>query len=124
MVYIINSQYCYNGYELAKKRNILFTAMTRSKGWVRVCGYGEDMVNLNKEYQKVKENNFHLKFTYPTKEQMEHMNIVNRDMSPEEKSKIKKNEKNLAEFLDDLKNGKLKKEDLPKDLIEQLKELI
>ncbi len=124
MVYIINSQYCYNGYELAKKRNILFTAMTRSKGWVRVCGYGEDMVNLEKEYQKVKENNFQLKFTYPTKEQMEHMNIVNRDMSPEEKSKIKKNEKNLAEFLDDLKNGKLKKEDLPKDLIEQLKELI
>ncbi|MDX9743640.1 MAG: ATP-binding domain-containing protein [Arcobacteraceae bacterium] len=124
MVYIINSQYCYSGYELAKKRNILFTAMTRSKAWVRVCGYGEDMQGLKNEYERVKENNFQLKFTYPTKEQMEHMNIVNRDMSPEEKNKIKKNEKNLSELLDDLKNGKLKKEDLPKDLIEQLKELI
>ncbi len=54
---------------------------------------------------------------------MEHMNIVNRDMSQEEKNKIIKNEKNISEFLDDLKNGKLKKEDLPKELIEQLKEL-
>jgi superfamily I DNA and RNA helicase len=124
MVYIINSQYCYSGYELAKKRNILFTAMTRSKAWVRVCGYGEDMQGLINEYERVKENNFQLKFTYPTKEQMEHMNIVNRDMSPEEKNKIKKSEKNLSEFLDDLKNGKLRKEDLPKDLIEQLKEFI
>lgn len=124
MVYIINSQYCYSGYELAKKRNILFTAMTRSKAWVRVCGYGDDMQKLAEEYSRVKENNFELKFTYPTKEQMEHMNIVNRDMSPEEKNKIQRSEKNISEFLDDLKNGKLKKEDLPKELIEQLKELI
>jgi len=124
MVYIINSQYCYSGYELAKKRNILFTAMTRSKAWVRVCGYGEEMQKLADEYNRVKENNFELKFTYPTKEQMEHMNIVNRDMSPEEKNKIKRSEKNISEFLYDLKNGKLKKEDLPKELIEQLKELI
>jgi superfamily I DNA and RNA helicase len=123
MVYIINSQYCYSGYELAKKRNILFTAITRSKAWVRVCGYGDDMINLEKEYIKVKGNSFKLKFNYPTLEEMEHMNIVNRDMSPEEKNKIIKNEKNISEFLDDLKNGKLKKEDLPKELIEQLKEL-
>ncbi|MFW3372709.1 DEAD/DEAH box helicase [Aliarcobacter butzleri] len=123
MVYIINSQYCYSGYELAKKRNILFTAITRSKAWVRICGYGDDMINLEKEYIKVKENSFKLKFNYPTLEEMEHMNIVNRDMSPEEKNKIIKNEKNISEFLDDLKNGKLKKEDLPKELIEQLREL-
>jgi superfamily I DNA and RNA helicase len=124
MVYVINSQYCYSGYELAKKRNILFTAMTRSKAWVRVCGYGEDMQGLKNEYKRVKENNFQLKFKYPTEEQMKHMNIVNRDMSPEEKSKIKKNEQNLLELLDDLKTGKLKKEDLSKDLIERLSEFI
>lgn len=59
------------------------------------------MINLEKEYIKVKGNSFKLKFNYPTLEEMEHMNIVNRDMSPEEKNKIIKNEKNISEFLDD-----------------------
>lgn len=126
MVYIINSQFCYSGrpYELANKRNILFTAMTRSKAWVRVCGCGKDMEKLADEYEKVKSKNFELRFKYPTQEEMEHMNIVNRDMSPEEKNKIQKNERNLFELLADLKSGKLKKEDLPKEQIDQLKELI
>ncbi|MBD3839958.1 MAG: ATP-binding domain-containing protein, partial [Epsilonproteobacteria bacterium] len=123
MVYIINAQDCYSGLELAKKRNILFTAMTRSKAWVRVCGVGGDMKLLKAEYQKVKENNFNLRFTYPTQEQMEHMNLVNRDMTPEEKGAIKKNERSLNQLLDDLAAGRIQKEDLPKELTEKLKQL-
>jgi superfamily I DNA and RNA helicase len=124
MVYIINSQYCYEGFELAKKRNILFTAMTRSKAWVRVCGFGDKMVGLAKEYEKVKENNFSLSFKYPTKEERTHMNIVNRDMSAQEKSKVQKTNKNLTEVLSDLQEGKIRKEDLPQGLIDELKKLI
>ena len=121
MVYIINSQYCYDGYELAKKRNILFTAMTRSKAWVRVCGYGEEMQNLSEEFDKVKEQKFILNFPYPTKDQRNHMNIVNRDMSSEEKNNLQKNKKNLNNLLVDLKNGNVKKEDLPQETIDELK---
>lgn len=124
MVYIINSQDCFGGYELAKKRNILFTAMTRSKAWVRVCGYGENMESLVKEYEKVKDNSFRLKFTYPTREEREHMNVVNRDMSAEEKNKLIKNEKSLNELLLDLKTGKVKKENLPQETLEELKSLL
>ena len=44
MVYVINSDLCYDStFELAKKRNQLFTAITRSKAWVRVLGVGENM---------------------------------------------------------------------------------
>jgi superfamily I DNA and RNA helicase len=124
MVYVINSQYCYSGMELAKKRNILFTAMTRSKAWVRVCGYGEGMEGLENEYKKVKENDFCLNFKYPTVEERVHMNIVNRDMSAQEKNKIEVNQKNLFEVLNDLKDGVIRKEDLPKDLIDEIKKLI
>ncbi|MEQ8241263.1 MAG: ATP-binding domain-containing protein [Cyclobacteriaceae bacterium] len=123
MVYIINSQYCYDGIELAKKRNILFTAMTRSKAWVRVCGIGARMEGLRQEFIKVKENNFSLAFKYPTKDEREHMNIVNRDMSTEEKNRIQKNQKNLAQVLDDLRDGKIRKEDLPTELVEEIKKL-
>ena len=49
LVYVINSEYCYDGFELAKKRNILFTAITRSKAWVRVCGVGPKMQKLKLE---------------------------------------------------------------------------
>lgn len=124
MVYVINSQYCYEGVELAKKRNILFTAMTRSKAWVRVCGYGDGMVGLKEEYNKIKKNKFSLKFKYPTAEERKHMNIVNRDMSAQEKSRIQKNQQNIGTLLKDLNEGKILKEDIPKELLDQLRNLI
>jgi len=124
MVYIINSQYSYSGYELAKKRNMLFTAMTRSKAWVRVCGYGKDMQKLALEFQLVKENKFTLNFKYPTEEERKNMNIVNRDMSAEEKNKLIKNEKSIIELLEDLKSGRIQKENLSTEMLEELKILL
>lgn len=121
MVYLINADHCFSGYELAKKRNILFTAMTRSKAWVRVCGVGSEMKALEKEYQKVKDSQFKLEFNYPTESEMEHMNIVNRDMSPEIKNKIITNKSNLNSLISDLSSGKIRKEDLPLDILEELK---
>ncbi|MCA9381730.1 DEAD/DEAH box helicase [Candidatus Dojkabacteria bacterium] len=124
MVYIMNAHFCYDGLELANKRNILFTAITRSKAWVRVCGFGQEMLGLENEFNKVKENNFSLKFKYPTEPERRHMNIVNRDMTIEEKNRIRKNKSNLGELLEDLKLGRIQKEDLPQDLIEEIKNII
>lgn len=124
MVYVINSQFCFEGVELAKRRNILFTAMTRSKAWVRVCGYGANMVGLKTEFEKIKANDFSLSFNYPTKEERKHMNIVNRDMSDQEKSRVKKNQQNIGDLLKDLNEGKIHKEDIPQELIEQLRNLL
>lgn len=124
IVYVINAQYCYSGYELSKKRNILFTAMTRAKAWVRVCGYGSDMQKLASEYEEVKNKGFTLDFKYPTQEERKEMNIINRDMTAEEKQKVKKSEKSLKDILEDLKAGRVRKEDLPSDIIEELKQLL
>ncbi|WP_250217092.1 ATP-binding domain-containing protein, partial [Escherichia coli] len=52
MVYIMDAHYCNVDYELAKRRNILFTAMTRIKAWLRVCGLGssfDGLINENKQ---------------------------------------------------------------------------
>jgi superfamily I DNA and RNA helicase len=44
MVYIINAQDCYYSFgNMATVRNRLFTAITRSKAWVRVLGFGKGM---------------------------------------------------------------------------------
>src|SRR5690606_2104998 len=124
MVYVINAQYCFSGIELSRKRNILFTAMTRSKAWVRVCGYGHQMAELRKEFDLVKEKNFKLDFIYPNEKKRKFLKVVNRDMSEEEKKAVERNNNNLKEIIADLSNGLTKKEDLPPELIEQLRNLL
>ena len=76
MVYVINAHDCFQADDInmlnsdnAKIRNRLFTAMTRSKAWVRVVGIGSQMDHLKAEYEKVKEKGFTLDFIYPTEEQ-------------------------------------------------------
>ncbi|MEA5476805.1 ATP-binding domain-containing protein [Pseudanabaena galeata UHCC 0370] len=124
MIYVMDAQLCFSGSELAKKRNILFTAMTRSKAWLRVLGYGEGMKNLEAEYMRVKEKGFSLEFTYPTEEQRKEMNVVNRDMSPKEMNRIAREKKNFKGFLEAFDRGEIRKEDLPQEDLERLKEIL
>lgn len=124
MVYIINSQYSFDGYELIKKRNILFTAITRSKAWVRICGYGEQMGKLSEEYNKIKDRDFQLEFTYPTPKEMNELNIINREMTRDEKDAINHGNKTIKELMRNIKEGKMRKEDIEPDTLEELKELI
>ena len=124
MIYVMDAQLCFSGSELAKKRNILFTAMTRSKAWLRVLGYGEGMKNLQAEYMRVKEKGFSLEFTYPTEEERKEMNVVNRDMSPREMNRIAREQKNFKGLLEAFDRGEIRKEDLPQEDLERLKEIL
>ena len=119
MIYVINAQECFSGSEIAKKRNILFTAMTRSKAWLRVVGYGSNMKKLEQEFEKIKNNNFTLKFKYPTAEERKQMRIVNRDMSPQQKGRLNKMKQNAADIANALNKGEIRKEDVS-ELIEAL----
>lgn len=125
MVYVINSESCYNSYfELATLRNQLFTAITRSKAWVRVVGVGKSMEGLIKEYNTVKDCGFKLEFEYPTKAQRDHMNIVNRDMSQAEKNKVMKSKGNIASLIEELENGQIFAEDLGEEQLAKLRKLL
>jgi superfamily I DNA and RNA helicase len=124
MVYVIDADECFSGNELARKRNILFTAMTRSKAWLRVTGCGEAMSNLVREFSEVKQRNFALEFTYPTEEERRRMNLVNRDMSPEERSRINQRERSLIELAEALSKGEIHKEDFSPEVLEKLKGIL
>ena len=81
MVYIVNAQRCINSLIPRSDRNALFTAITRSKGWVKVMGYGEEMKVLCKEFEQVKNNDFKLHFShYPTKDERKQMILNNSDL--------------------------------------------
>jgi superfamily I DNA and RNA helicase len=118
MVYVANSHSCYDGYELIKLRNTLFTAITRCRGWVRICGVGNNMAALKAEVAKVQES-YKLSFKIPTIEALAKLRQIHRDRSQTEKSKIKKAEKGLADFLKMVSEGEIKIENLPTDLREK-----
>lgn len=82
MVYIVNAQKCVNSLRRRSDRNGLFTAITRSKGWIRVLGYGEDMEVLNQEFEEIKEHNFKLYFDeYPDKDKQKEIFLNNQDVA-------------------------------------------
>lgn len=82
VVYIVNAQKCVNSLRRRSDRNGLFTAITRSKGWVRVLGFGEDMVALSEEFNLIKQHEYKLYFAeYPDKEKQKQIFLNNRDVN-------------------------------------------
>lgn len=82
VVYIVNAQKCFNSLRRRSDRNALFTAITRSKGWVRVLGYGEDMGALVDEFKQIKDHDFKLYFEeYPDKDKLKEIFLNNRDVA-------------------------------------------
>jgi superfamily I DNA and RNA helicase len=125
MVYVINAQDCQTAtFNLANVRNRLFTAITRSKAWVRVIGVGPKMKELIEEYKKLEAANFELRFRYPTQEQREQLSIVHRDMTAAERKRLKTKEKDLADLVQDLEMGNVHPEDLDEELLRKLEMLL
>lgn len=124
MIYIINASYCFKGWELAKKRNTLFTAMTRAKAWVRVVGVGENMQGLVDEYERLKAANFKLSFKYPSIEERAEMRTINRDLSRQEKENLKMRAKTAEDSIDALDSGQLPLDYLSESAKEKLRRLL
>jgi superfamily I DNA and RNA helicase len=123
MVYLLDSDYCYSGYELIKNRNILFTVISRSRGWVRMAGCGPEMIELSNEVQKVIDNNYCLKFKVPTPDELEKMRRIHRDMTKKEKDRTQNIERTLESFAELAERGDLSLEQLPPELKDRLKTL-
>lgn len=85
VVYIVNAQKCVNSLRRRSDRNGLFTAITRSKGWVRVLGFGEDMNALSEEFEEIKKHDFKLYFSeYPDEEKQKQIFLNNKDVAPKD----------------------------------------
>ena len=82
MVYVINAHECQSArWNLARIRNRLFTAITRSKAWVRVIGVGDRMVKLQEEFERLRLSEFKLEFSYPTDEERQRLRVIHRDIT-------------------------------------------
>lgn len=106
MVYILNSEYCMRGPEIIKQRNILFTAITRSRAWVRIYGVGSLFSALQNEFFKCKNEEFRLSFKYPNRDEMQEIRKLNRERTEKEKVTAERAKNNISELISLIeKNG-------------------
>ena len=125
MVYVVNAHDCWSSrHNLARIRNRLFTAITRTKAWVRVCGVGREMKQLIEEYQRLKENAFELQFRYPTPEEFDRLRIVHRDVSAEDEGKVRGYDQHLEALVADLESRNIYLEDIDPAVVRKLTEIL
>lgn len=113
MVYIVNSDYCYDGIELIRLRNTLFTAITRSRAWVRIYGTGASMNGLIAEINKFIQNNYELRFRIPTKKEMKKLRTINRERTASDARKIIEAQKGVRTLLELVSKGELGASQIP-----------
>lgn len=87
-VYVVGADFLSHNLNI-RNRNLLFTAMTRTKGWLYISGIGEGTKGLELELNKALDNVPNIRFKYPSKEeamQIEHdikhaENINSKDLT-------------------------------------------
>lgn len=80
-VYIVGIDQVFNDKNSISSRNKIFTALTRSKGWVEITGMGDSCKEFCDEMDKIIENNFELNFVMPD---LMDLKVFQRDLQKKE----------------------------------------
>lgn len=124
MVYVVNSEYAAEPFRSVRGRNVLFTAITRSRAWVRICGCGPAMKEIIGELESVRRNDYRLRFPVPTPEVLANIRKIHRDMSAAEIAKRDTALKNVEPLFAMLESGELSMEALPDEFKKRLQGLL
>lgn len=95
MVYVADCEYATGGTNKVTRRNTIFTAITRSRAWVRATGVGENFAALQAEIGAVIANEWKLDFPIPSPLELERIRTVNRERSKDQEGRA---DKILTEF--------------------------
>ena len=93
---------------------MLFTSMTRTKGWLTLTGCTDSMDLLAKEYKALKDNNYELRFVQPAKKDTKNIENVSRATS--------KFEEDFLEGLSKLRKAGIGEDDISR-MVKQLMNL-
>lgn len=123
LVYVVHAEYGVAGTELPRRRNVLFTALTRAKAWVRVCGVGERMQLLCAEIEGIAKDNFALRFKYPTKDEIKKIKSAYRERTSTERKRLTGELREAKKLLQRLAAGEMELSDLPPDLLQLMRQI-
>ena len=123
MVYLADAEYGCLQSEIVQARNVLFTAITRSRAWIKITGIGNGMEQIRQEIRECINNDYALEIDIPSEDEIKELNLLNRENS-EKLGKITKNvEKTTEELIKLLKSETVDIDDIPQlqDLAKLLK---
>ncbi len=116
VVFILNADFCDRPFGIKKRRNILFTAITRSRAWTYICGTGDGMTQISSEIDQIRDNQFLLDFIYPSLEEARNLAVTNDNDS--ENPDLFEDFEEVREVL-----KKVRGKQLPKDIMDELSAL-
>lgn len=122
MVYLADAEYGCLQSEIVQARNVLFTAITRSRAWIRISGIGNGMERIKREIEVCQKNDYALKIQIPKKEEIKALNLLNKGNSNSEQ-KIKQVENATTALIDALRESKVDASNIPQisDLLDLIK---
>ena len=113
MVYAVDSQNAASQFNAVTRRNSLFTAITRSRAWVRITGWGDQMEPILREVEAIFSGNFRLDFRIPTRSELAELRHLHRDRPEDVEESLRKATEGLSAFLEAFERGELDLLDLP-----------
>ncbi|MEU8854197.1 ATP-binding domain-containing protein [Streptomyces sp. NPDC048556] len=113
MVYVIDSQNAASNVNTVTRRNTLFTAITRSRAWVRITGYGDAMDVVAREIETVREKNFQLEFKIPSRRSLAQIRHLHSDQSANSAGKAKRATEGLQMFLEAYEADEIDLDEIP-----------
>lgn len=120
MVYAVDAHLAAADDNPVTRRNILFTSITRSKAWVRICGYGEGMSLISEEIEKVRAAGYKLNFKIPSRLELDVLRHQDRSKTKEDIQRIRSVEENLKQIIQDIDSNKISIRDVPEWLRTQV----
>jgi superfamily I DNA and RNA helicase len=123
MVYVVDAQMAASQYNAVTQRNTLFTAITRSRAWVRIAGWGSNMHLIASEVDAVKANNFRLDFPIPTSAELRQLRHIYRDRSSATEASAQRATEQLQGFIEAVERGEIDLQDVPTSLRTRLVEM-
>ena len=120
IVYILSFEHLYSFAEEIENRNRAFTAISRTKGWVRITGVGPRMHDVQREIQMILQDLPELKFKFPDMHRI-------RKLDASETTRRRRQVKRVKGAVDELLTSREALTDLSQDernrLLELLKDL-
>jgi superfamily I DNA and RNA helicase len=121
LVYVVHAEYGVAGAGLSRRRNVLFTALTRAKAWLRICGVGSYMKILCDEVSAIEADGYELRFRYPTEEEIKKIKSAYRERTRHQRRTISREVKEARKLFERIASGEIKLDDLPPELVELMR---
>ncbi|MFT4161813.1 DEAD/DEAH box helicase [Shinella sp.] len=119
VIFLVNADFCEGQYGIKQRRNILFTAITRSRAWTYILGTGPGIDQIFQELEEIRKADFSLDFHYPRYEDAVALAVSTDTLYPDEAG----GPDDFNDIRAAVQKARSKWEQLPLDLRQELSQL-